>query len=139
MPAECAREVVAALGKEGVESQWEPIGIFLGLNFKRLNAMEGVSEMVVMWLSRSYDTKHFGNPSWQKLVSAVGSKAGAGDIAAAEAIGSMHSKRFVEEICSPNRYFYPQLIQISNPQHLVQLILFQVCTVPDIILCVCVV
>ena len=77
----------------------------------------------------------------QKLVSAVGSKAGAGDIAAAEAIGSMHSKRFVEEICSPNRYFYPQLIQISNPQNLVQLILilFQVCTVPDIILCVCVV
>ena len=59
---------------------------------RKLNGLDEMSEMVEMWLSKRYDVKHFGNPSWQKLVSAVGSKAGAGDVAAAEDIASKHSK-----------------------------------------------
>ena len=83
-------DVIAALGD--VETKWKEIGIFLGLEIKKLNALDDMPEMVEMWLSKRYDINHFGNPSWQKLVSAVGSKAGAGDVAAAEDIASKHSK-----------------------------------------------
>ena len=83
-------EVEAALGD--VEAKWKEIGIFLGLEIKKLNGLKEMPQMVEMWLSEQYDIEHFGDPSWQKLVSAVGSKAGAGDVAAAEDIASKHGK-----------------------------------------------
>ena len=83
-------EVKAALGD--VQAKWKEIGIFLGLEIKKLNALDKMSEMVDMWLKKRYDITHFGDPSWQKLVGAVGSKAGAGDVAAAADIASKYGK-----------------------------------------------
>ena len=83
-------DVKSALQNHGVAGKWKEIGLFFGLAFHQLERMQGESDMVEAWLKQSYDTEHFGKPSWKKLVSAVGSRAGAGDVEAAKRIASRH-------------------------------------------------
>ena len=83
-------EVEAVLANEGLGNEWENIGIFLGLDSSRLTSM---TDMIELWLSKSYKVELFGEPSWQRLVTAVGSYAGARDKAAAEKIASLLNHR----------------------------------------------
>ena len=57
-------------------------------------------EMIEMWLNKSYKVELFGEPSWQRLVTAVGSNAGARDKAAAEKIASLHRMLSFSQYCS---------------------------------------
>ena len=52
-----------------------------------------MTDMIELWLSKSYKVELFGEPSWQRLVTAVGSYAGARDKAAAEKIASLLNHR----------------------------------------------
>ena len=46
--------------------------------------------MVTKWLKRNYNVKRFGEPTWQKLVEAVGHPAGGANMATARDIAKRH-------------------------------------------------
>ena len=65
-------------------AKWKHIGLALRLNPDQLNVIEKgksdlddcLTEMLTLWLNRNYNTKKFGEPSWEMLTSAVGHRAG---------------------------------------------------------------
>ena len=46
--------------------------------------------MVTEWLKKNYNVKRFGEPTWQKLVEAVGHPAGGANMATARDIARRH-------------------------------------------------
>ena len=83
-------EVCANLVNEGLEHKFMEIGIFLGIDYKKLDGLKDIYEMIDLWLEKSYNTELFGEPSWLNLVKAVGSKVGAGDMSSGERIAHQH-------------------------------------------------
>ena len=49
--------------------------------------------MVIEWLKRNYNVRKFGEPTWQKLVQAVGHPAGGANMALAREIARRHRAR----------------------------------------------
>ena len=54
------------------------------------NPTDGLILMVTEWLRRKYNVKRFGEPTWQKLVEAVGHPAGGANMALARDIARKH-------------------------------------------------
>jgi hypothetical protein len=60
------------------------IGLFLGISYEQIQIfklestqlMDWVSKIVDAWLSQRYDVIVFGEPTWRKLVEAIGSRSG---------------------------------------------------------------
>ena len=85
-----------------VATKWSSIGIALRLKSKILDGIQAenrndvtacLSLMVTEWLSRNYNVKRFGVPTWQRLVEAVGHTAGGANMALAKEIALRHKAR----------------------------------------------
>ena len=85
-----------------VATKWRSIGIALRLKSKILDGIQAenrndvtacLSLMVTEWLSRNYNVKRFGEPTWQHLVEAVGHTAGGANMALAKEIALRHKAR----------------------------------------------
>ena len=82
-----------------VAAKWKAVGLALRLKLGELdsiaashphNVEECLSEMLTQWLRRNYNVKKFGEPSWQRLVEAVGDPAGGANPAVANQIAGKH-------------------------------------------------
>ena len=82
-----------------VAANWRSIGIALRLKLDVLESIETrfkgdpnvcLLHMVTEWLKRNFDVKKFGEPTWQKLVKAVGHPAGGANTALAQEIAGRH-------------------------------------------------
>ena len=85
-----------------VAAKWRSIGIALRLKSKILDGIQAENRndvtacltlMVTEWLSRNYNVKRFGEPTWQRLVEAVGHMAGGANMALAKEIAWRHKAR----------------------------------------------
>ena len=54
------------------------------------NPRDCLRSMVIEWLKRNYNVRKFGEPTWQKLVQAVGHPAGGANMALAREIARRH-------------------------------------------------
>ena len=57
------------------------------------NPRDCLRSMVIEWLKRNYNVRKFGEPTWQKLVQAVGHPAGGANMALAREIARRHRTR----------------------------------------------
>ena len=82
-----------------VTAKWRNIGTALRLKSDVLESIQAgsgsdppacLASMVTEWLKRNYNVKRFGEPTWQKLVEAVGHPAGGANMAAARDIARKH-------------------------------------------------
>ena len=82
-----------------VATKWRSIGIALRLKYKILEGIQAgnkddvtacLAAMVTEWLNRNYNVKRFGEPTWQRLVEAVGHPAGGANVALAREIARNH-------------------------------------------------
>ena len=77
-----------------VTDRWKHIGLALRLDPSELKKIEKENrdlddclvEMLTLWLNKNYNTKRFGEPSWELLASAVENRAGGNNAALAETI-----------------------------------------------------
>ena len=83
-----------------VATKWRSIGIALRLKYKTLDSIQAgnsgdvtacLAAMVTEWLMRNYNVKRFGEPTWQRLVEAVGHPAGGANVALAREIARNHN------------------------------------------------
>ena len=94
-------EVVLAL--EPVSAKWKEIGIILGAKYNFLDelylsdekSIESIKSIVNKWLKGNFDER-FGDPSWKKLVEAIGAKTGAANSAHAQEIAQQHPSKLPE-------------------------------------------
>ena len=82
-----------------VTAKWRNIGTALRLKSDALESIQAgsggnppacLASMVTEWLKRNYNQERFGEPTWQKLVEAVGHPAGGANMAAAGDIARRH-------------------------------------------------
>ena len=82
-----------------VTAKWRSIGTALRLKADVLESIQAgsgsdppacLASMVTEWLRRNYNVKRFGEPTWQRLVKAVGHPAGGGNTAVARDIARRH-------------------------------------------------
>ena len=82
-----------------VTAKWRNIGTALRLKSDVLESIQAgsgsdppacLASMVTEWLKRNYNVKRFGEPTWQKLVEAVGHPAGGANKAVARDIARRH-------------------------------------------------
>ena len=82
-----------------VTAKWRSIGTALRLKSDVLESIQVgsgsdppacLASMVTEWLKRNYNVNRFGEPTWQKLVEAVGHPAGGANMAAARDIARKH-------------------------------------------------
>ena len=82
-----------------VTAKWRNIGTALRLKSDVLESIQAASgsdplaclaSMVTEWLKRNYNVKRFGEPTWQKLVEAVGHPAGGANMATARDVARRH-------------------------------------------------
>jgi hypothetical protein len=79
---------------EPVTDRWKHIGLALRLDPSELKKIEKENrdlddcliEMLTLWLNKNYNTKRFGEPSWELLASAVEKRTGGNNAALAETI-----------------------------------------------------
>ena len=75
-------------------ARWKHVGLALRLDPNQLGVIEKQNkyledcliEMLTLWLNKNYNTKRFGEPSWELLAKAVGDPAGGNNPALAEEI-----------------------------------------------------
>ena len=82
-----------------VAANWRSIGLALRLKHKTLDGIQAgnssdptvcLAAMVRELLTRNYNVKRFGEPTWQQLVAAVGHPAGGANMALAREIARRH-------------------------------------------------
>ena len=82
-----------------VAANWRSIGIALRLKSDFLQSIDTrysgdpracLSWMVMEWLMRNYNVEKFGQPTWQRLVEALGDPAGGDNMALARDIARRH-------------------------------------------------
>ena len=82
-----------------VVAHWKSIGIALRLKPAVLDSIQAnnssdpttcLTLMVTEWLRRNYNVEKFGEPTWQRLVEAVGHPAGGADMALAMNIATKY-------------------------------------------------
>ena len=82
-----------------VSAKWKSIGIALRLSPNTLDRIQDekraepsacLTSLVAEWLKKNYNVKKFGEPTWQRLVEAVGHPAGGADMALARKIARKH-------------------------------------------------
>ena len=97
-------EVISEL--EPATSKWKKIGLALRLRPDQLNVIEteqktadwSLTEVLTLWLRKSYNTERFGGPSWEQLVQVVSHRSGANDPALAEKIANKHKDEIPKEM-----------------------------------------
>ena len=75
-----------------VAARWKNLGLALRLDSDTLDEIEAnnkkvgdsLTEVLKLWLKKSYNTKKFGEPTWHRLAEAVGHPSGGNDPALAE-------------------------------------------------------
>lgn len=80
-----------------VAARWKDLGLALGLDPNKLDIIEGenkkmeqcLSQVLHLWLNQLYDTKKFGEPSWQLLATAVADPNGGNSPALADKIANL--------------------------------------------------
>ena len=91
-----------------VAARWKSIGTALGLKLKLLEEIQAgnsgdplacLSWMVMTWLSRNYNVRRFGEPTWQSLTETVGHPEGGANTALAKSIAGKHNARGVLRGC----------------------------------------
>ena len=91
------RELMGSLIE--VLDKWKFIGVDLGLKMSKLKTIEEENrgnpkscflDVLTNWLNRNYNTKKFGEPSWQKVVEAVANPAAGDNVVLAETIAKKH-------------------------------------------------
>ena len=82
-----------------VAPKWRSIGAALQLKFDVLQSIdtrysgdpcECLLRIMIEWLMRNYNVKEFGEPTWQRLVEAVGDPEGGANMALAKYIARTH-------------------------------------------------
>ena len=82
-----------------VSAKWKSIGIALRLSPNILDRIQAeksgepsacLTSVVTEWLKKNYNVNKFGEPTWQRLVEAVGHPAGGADMALARKIARNH-------------------------------------------------
>ena len=82
-----------------VSAKWKSIGIALRLSPNTLDRIQDekrgepsacLTSVVTEWLKKNYNVNRFGEPTWQRLVEAVGHPAGGADMALARKIARKH-------------------------------------------------
>ena len=82
-----------------VSAKWKSIGVALRLSSNTLDGIEAknngdpstcLTSVVTEWLRKNYNVKRFGEPTWQRLVEAVGDPAGGGNMALARDMARRH-------------------------------------------------
>ena len=85
-----------------VAKRWKHIGLALRLDPNKLDELERdkgncedcLTEVLILWLKRNYNTERFGEPSWEMLARAVGHRSGGNNPALAREIhGGMYRDR----------------------------------------------
>ena len=80
-------------------SRWKDLGLALRVRRPVLdtissknhhNPVDCLGDMLLVWLQGQYDTKRFGQPSWELLCKAVENRAGGNNPALAESIRKRH-------------------------------------------------
>ena len=75
-----------------VASKWKHIGLALGLSPSQLKTVQSddvlscLTEMLELWLNKSYNVEKYGEPTWQMLREAVKHPAGGNSAACAKQI-----------------------------------------------------
>ena len=85
---------------EPVTARGKSLGLALRLSPTRLNVIEKenrsfdecLTGALTLWLNHNYDTKTYGEPSWELLAEAVGHRLGGNNLALADEIRHRHSK-----------------------------------------------
>ena len=81
-----------------VIDRWKHIGLALRLDPNQVKMIESdnrrsedcLTEVLILWLKKNYNTERFGEPSWEMLVRAVDHRSGGNDPALAEEISRKH-------------------------------------------------
>ena len=82
-----------------VSAKWRSIGLALRLKPNTLDGIQAknsgdpstcLTSMLTEWLKKNYNVKRFGEPTWQRLVEAVGDPAGGENMALATDLASRH-------------------------------------------------
>ena len=85
-----------------VSTRWKSIGIVLRVSLDVLDVIQTqysgnpqacLTSVLTEWLKRNYNVQRFGEPTWQRLVEAVGDPAGGGNMALAREIARRHTIR----------------------------------------------
>ena len=85
-----------------VAANWKRIGIVLWLKFDVLETINlqcngdpcaCLLSMLNKWLKRNYNVEKYGEPTWQRLVEAVGHPAGGANMPLAKEIAMRHKAR----------------------------------------------
>ena len=82
-----------------VSAKWKSLGIALRLKPNILDGIKAensgdptacLTSTVTEWLNRNYNVKRFGEPTWRRLVEAVGDPAGGANMALARDMAGRH-------------------------------------------------
>ena len=82
-----------------VSAKWKSLGIALRLKPNILDGIKAensgdpiacLTSTVTEWLNRNYNVKRFGEPTWRRLVEAVGDPAGGANMSLARDIAGRH-------------------------------------------------
>ena len=88
---------------EPVTARWKSLGLALRLSPTRLDVIEKenrsldecLTGALTLWLNKNYDTKRFGEPSWELLAKAVGHPAGGNNSALSAEIRQRHEGAYL--------------------------------------------
>ena len=91
-----------------VSADWYNIGLALRLptntldGIKKSNADPStyLNSMLIEWLKQNYNVEMFGEPTWQRLVDAVGDPAGGGNMRLAKDIAMRHITKAISGGCA---------------------------------------
>ena len=90
-----------------VSAKWRSIGVALRLKPNTLDGIQAkdsgdpsacLTSMLTEWLNKNYNVKRFGEPTWQRLVDAVGDPAGGGNMALANDMARRHKAGGMSDI-----------------------------------------
>ena len=81
-----------------VTARWKQFGLALRLDPDKLDVIEKdnrdsgdcLTKVLTLWLKKNYNTKRFGEPSWELLARAAGNPAGGNNSALAVKIAEIH-------------------------------------------------
>ena len=87
------KAIQAALAQ--VENKWMEIGVFLGLKYSSLDGArqeedDKIAYVTKKFLKKSYMVNIYGEPTWKRVIEAIGAKAGGDNPRVAKEIAEKH-------------------------------------------------
>ena len=105
---------------EPITARWKHFGLALRLDPDKLDEIERdnrdsgdcLTKVLTLWLQRNYNTKRFGDPSWELLARAVRHPAGGNNSALAEEISEVLANIITFRLqCLYYTKFYMQVME----------------------------